>query len=93
MLHAYPDGPGPLIFSLAIRGECVEAVVQGPRLRHPTGPARNRGLGMGVALINSLADRAEFRESSEIGTEVRMQFRRPVDVPEVLAGSGLGSGR
>lgn len=76
ILHAYPDGPGPLVFSMTIQGDSIEAVVrdQGSGIR--PGPARNRGLGMGVTLINSLADRAEF-QSSELGTEVRMRFNRP----------------
>jgi anti-sigma regulatory factor (Ser/Thr protein kinase) len=81
VLHAYPTIPGPLIFSLAIRGDCIEAVVrdQGNGIR--PGAGRNRGLGMGVTLINSLADRAEF-ESSELGTEVRMRFTRPACGPD-----------
>ena len=78
VLHAYPDGPGPLIFSLAVRGTYIEAVVRDHGCGIRPGPAPNRGLGMGVVLINSLADRAEF-ESSEMGTELRMRFRLPVD--------------
>jgi serine/threonine-protein kinase RsbW len=79
VLHAYPDNPGPLIVSLAARGDSIEAVVrdQGGGIR--PGPGHNRGLGMGLTLINSLADRAEF-QSSELGTEVRMQFRCPLSV-------------
>jgi anti-sigma regulatory factor (Ser/Thr protein kinase) len=81
VLHAYPSIPGPLIFSLAIRGDSIEAVVrdQGNGIR--PGAGRNRGLGMGVTLINSLADRAEF-ESSELGTEVRMRFTRAARAPQ-----------
>jgi len=83
VLHAYDATPGPLILSLAVQGDSVELVVrdQGSGIR--PGAGRNRGLGMGVTLINSLADRAEF-ESSEFGTEVRMRFRRPACVPEPL---------
>jgi serine/threonine-protein kinase RsbW len=90
ILHAYTSIPGPLIFSLAVRGDSIEAVVrdQGNGIRPDAG--RNRGLGMGVTLINSLADRAEF-ESSELGTEVRMQFTRPAPVPEPLEGVSLGA--
>jgi len=90
VLHAYPEGPGPLIFSLAVRAESIEAVIrdQGAGIR--PGPARTRGLGMGVALINSLADRAEF-QSSEMGTEVRMRFRRPDKLPETLGRLRLGA--
>jgi serine/threonine-protein kinase RsbW len=83
VLHAYPSAHGPLIFSLAVRGDAVEAVVRDHGTGIRPGVGRNRGLGMGVTLINSLADRAEF-ESSELGTEVRMRFRRPVRTPESL---------
>jgi serine/threonine-protein kinase RsbW len=83
VLHAYPSTPGPLIFSLAVRGDSIEAVVrdQGTGIR--PGAGRSRGLGMGVTLINALADRAEF-ESSELGTEVRMRFKRRVATPASL---------
>lgn len=84
VLHAYPQTPGPLIFSLAVSGDSIEAVVrdQGTGIR--PGLARNRGLGMGVTLINSLADRAEF-QSSELGTEVKMRFRLPATRSKVAA--------
>ena len=44
ILHAYPATPGPLIFSIAVCSEVVEATVrdQGSGIR--PGPARNRGL-------------------------------------------------
>lgn len=80
VLHAYPSTPGPLIFSLVVRGEAIEAVVRDHGIGIRPGAGRKRGLGMGVTLINSLADRAEF-ESSELGTEVRLRFRRPVRTP------------
>ena len=88
VLHAYPSTPGPLIFSLAVHGDSIEAVVrdQGTGIR--PGAGRNRGLGMGVTLINALADRAEF-ESSDLGTEVRMHFKRSVRVPGSLADLGV----
>jgi serine/threonine-protein kinase RsbW len=83
VLHAYDATPGPLIFSLAVQGDSIEFVVRDQGCGIRPGAARNRGLGMGVTLINSLADRAEF-ESSELGTEVRMRFKRPACVPEPL---------
>lgn len=84
VLHAYPSSPGPLIFSLSTKGDWVEAVVRDQGCGIRMGAGRNRGLGMGVTLINSLADRAEF-ESSELGTEVRMRFRRPRPAPAPLS--------
>lgn len=90
VLHAYPAAPGPLIFSMAVRADAVEVVVRDRGCGIRPGPARNRGLGMGVALINSLADRAEFETAPGTGTEVRMTFRRPVAVPERLGRLNLG---
>jgi serine/threonine-protein kinase RsbW len=83
VLHAYDATPGPLIFSLVVRGDSIELVVRDQGCGIRPGMGRNRGLGMGVTLINALADRAEF-ESSELGTEVRMRFRRPAFVPGLL---------
>jgi serine/threonine-protein kinase RsbW len=83
VLHAYDATPGPLIFSLVVRGDSIELVVRDQGCGIRPGMGRNRGLGMGVTLINAMADRAEF-ESSELGTEVRMRFRRPACVPEPL---------
>jgi serine/threonine-protein kinase RsbW len=80
VLHAYPVTPGPLIFSLAVNGDIVEAIVRDQGCGIRPGSCPNRGLGMGVTLINSLAERAEF-ESSELGTEVRMRFRRVASEP------------
>jgi serine/threonine-protein kinase RsbW len=81
VLHAYPSTPGPLIFSLAVSGDSIEAVVRDQGNGIDPGAGRNHGLGMGVTLINSLADRAEF-ESSELGTEVRMRFTRQARVAQ-----------
>jgi anti-sigma regulatory factor (Ser/Thr protein kinase) len=88
VLHAYPSTPGPLIFSLAVEGDTIEAIVRDHGCGIRPGSGRNRGLGMGVALINALADRAEF-ESSDLGTEVRMHFKRSVRVPGSLADLGV----
>jgi anti-sigma regulatory factor (Ser/Thr protein kinase) len=90
VLHAYLTSPGPLIFSLAIRADTVEAVVRDRGAGIRPGYVRNRGLGLGVGLINALADRAEFESSAAAGTEVRMMFRRSVRVPETLSRLSVG---
>jgi len=90
VLHAYPDEPGPLIFSLATHADSVEAVVRDRGCGITPGAARNRGLGMGVAVINTLADRVEFESERGSGTEVRMLFKRPVLVPDALGRFSLG---
>ena len=91
VLHAYPTEPGPMIFSLAIHADSVEAVVRDRGCGITPGSVRNRGLGMGVAVINTMADRAEFESERGNGTEVRMMFRRPVPVPEALSRLSLAS--
>jgi anti-sigma regulatory factor (Ser/Thr protein kinase) len=90
VLHAYPTEPGPLIFSLAVDADSVEAVVRDRGCGITPGSIRNRGLGMGVAVINTLADRAVFESERGSGTEVRMTFRRPVPVPDELSRFSLG---
>jgi serine/threonine-protein kinase RsbW len=90
VLHAYPTESGPLIFSLAIHADSVEAVVRDRGCGITPGSIRNRGLGMGVAVINTLADRAEFESERGSGTEVRMLFRRPMLVPETLSRLSFG---
>ena len=90
VLHAYPSQPGPMIFGLAVHADHVEAVVKDRGCGITPGSIRNRGLGMGVAVINTVADRAEFESERGNGTEVRMTFRRPVPVPEALSRLSLG---
>ncbi len=76
VLHAYPLGSGPLMFSLVIRGRQTEAVVRdrGCGMRRPS--TSRRGLGMGVVVISALADQAQFKSDACTGTEVRMTFGR-----------------
>ena len=80
VLHAYPAADGPLIFALAVHSDTIEVVVRDHGCGMRPGCMRNRGLGMGVVVINSLADRAEFETDRTGGTEVRMTFRRPAPV-------------
>lgn len=90
VLHAYRAGPGPLIFSLAIRADAVEAVVRDRGRGIRPGSIRNRGLGMGMSVVNMLADRAEVESDHATGTEVRMTFSRPIPVPEALSRLSFG---
>ena len=68
--------PGPLIFSVAVQGDRVDATVRDHGCGIRPGLGSRSGLGMGITLMNALAERVEV-ESSGIGTEVRMRFRRP----------------
>ena len=90
VIHAYPDQPGPLRIDLALEHEGVEVVVRdhGGGIRH-TPPAEGR-MSVGLALIRTLAERAEFRDAPDGGTEVRMTFARQDSVapPPPIAPAG-----
>jgi serine/threonine-protein kinase RsbW len=77
VLHAYPRGTGPLQFELRARDDAIEAIVRDhgvgirPRLRS----SRSQIAGIGIPVIQSLAQRVQFgRPASDGGTEVRMEF-------------------
>jgi serine/threonine-protein kinase RsbW len=78
ILHAYGDRPGPMSVELrAGPGEVVVRVCdQGSGIRQtlPDGD----GLKVGMALMSALAERAEFIDVPDGGTEVRLSFRAPV---------------
>jgi serine/threonine-protein kinase RsbW len=75
VLHAYDDGPGPLLVALDVDGNDVEVVVRdrGSGIQYVATAASDR-MGVGLAVISALADRAEFLSRPDGGTEVRMSF-------------------
>ncbi|MGO9792643.1 MAG: ATP-binding protein [Solirubrobacteraceae bacterium] len=75
VLHAYPGGSGPLIMSVA-SGSGVNVTVEdrGTGIRQ-VAPSDQR-MGVGLAVMSALADRAEFESSIDGGTTVRMSFKR-----------------
>ncbi len=93
VLHAYPAAatPGALVVTLSIEGDSVDAVVRDHGCGIRAGPSPRGGLGMGLALIQSLTEQADCA-SSELGTAVHMQFRA-TRASEPLAGSVRRSGR
>jgi anti-sigma regulatory factor (Ser/Thr protein kinase) len=74
VLHAYGGEPGPLQMSLEINEESFDVSVRdhGGGLRRVSS-AENR-MGVGLAVISALANRAEFQSAPGEGTEVRMSF-------------------
>jgi serine/threonine-protein kinase RsbW len=74
VLHAYDGKPGPLVVGLAIRADGIDATVRdwGSGIQQ-VGPSDER-MGVGLAVISALADRAEFISAPDGGTEVRMTF-------------------
>jgi serine/threonine-protein kinase RsbW len=75
ILHAYGDRPGPMSVELRSHPDAVVVRVcdQGQGIRQ-TMPDRD-GLKVGLALMGAVADRAEFINIPDGGTEVRLSFR------------------
>jgi anti-sigma regulatory factor (Ser/Thr protein kinase) len=74
VVHAYPDGEGPLEIAAYVGDDRVTVVVRDegrgivPRTDSP-------GLGLGLPLIATLAEALELGTGAEDCTEVRMTFR------------------
>jgi serine/threonine-protein kinase RsbW len=83
ILHAYADEPGPMSVELRMPGGNVEVTVRdrGCGIRQAI-PEHDR-LKVGFALMSALADRAEFVNLAEGGTEVRLSFTSRA-VPDAL---------
>ena len=73
VVHAYEDEPGPLLVSLALSREqlAVSVLDRGAGIDSP--PSEHE-LGLGLPVIQALAQRAELRSPPEGGTEVWMAF-------------------
>jgi anti-sigma regulatory factor (Ser/Thr protein kinase) len=76
VLHAYADEPGPLTIRLDVTPDGVDALVRdrGSGIQR-VAPGVDR-MGVGLAVISALADRAEFLSGPDGGTDVRMSFTR-----------------
>jgi serine/threonine-protein kinase RsbW len=78
VLHAYEGAEGPLEIDVHAGPEAVEVVVRdrgcgiGPPLSEP-----REDSGIGLSVIRALAGRAEFSDTADRGTEVRMAFAAP----------------
>jgi serine/threonine-protein kinase RsbW len=81
ILHAYGARPGPMSVELRSHPAAVVARVcdQGQGIRQ-TMPDTD-GLKVGLALMSAVADRAEFINIPDGGTEVRLSFRAPSGRP------------
>lgn len=77
IVHAYGDEPGPMSVELEVIPGAVEVRVRdhghGIRQAAPD----QEGLKVGLALMTAVADRAEFIDAPDGGTEVRLGFRAP----------------
>jgi serine/threonine-protein kinase RsbW len=83
ILHAYGDRPGPMSVELRSHPDAVVVRVcdQGRGIRQ-TVPDHD-GLKVGLALMSAVADRAEFINIPDGGSEVRLSFRAPTGRPGI----------
>ncbi len=74
VLHAYVGAPGPLVVTVEINADGVGVAVhdRGAGIRS-LAPSEDR-MGVGLALIDALADRVELRAVPGGGTEVQMKL-------------------
>ncbi len=75
VLHAYPDGTGPLSVSLNITDAGIEVLVRDHGIGIPEiASDDDRVQGVGLPVIRALAQHADFRTLADGGTEVWMLF-------------------
>lgn len=77
VLHAYADGHGPLEVELSAGAEGLEVIVRdhGLGLRPEAGTPQDASAGIGLPVIQALADRVDLRDVPGGGTEVAMRFQ------------------
>jgi serine/threonine-protein kinase RsbW len=74
VVHAYPSGTGPLIVSVGVTPDRVDVLVRDRGTGIQRVSATEDRMGVGLAVISALADRAEFLSRPGSGTDVRMSF-------------------
>ncbi len=74
--HAYEGAPGPMAVHLEADDACVEVTICDHGIGLDDALAPEDHVGVGLALIDALADRSEFLTLPQGGTQVRMAFHR-----------------
>ncbi len=78
-LHAYPEGEtGPMLVAIECLSHGVKVVIRDHGHGITRISSRSDRMGLGLAVINALSDRAEFRSLPGGGTEVRILFSQPI---------------
>src|ERR1700758_2513512 len=73
VMHAYGGEPGPLKVKMFVTGEGIEVVVRDEGVgMSALAPVEDRLQGVGMPVMQALAERADFRTGESGGTEVRM---------------------
>jgi hypothetical protein len=76
VMHAYGEDVGPMTVDFDLGGEEIEVSVRDRGHGIQGVSAAHDRMGVGLAVISALADRSEFVNIPEGGTEVRMSFAR-----------------
>ena len=74
VIHAYPDGEGPMEVQAALGADELSVVVRDEG-RGVVPRADSPGLGLGLPLIATLTESLELGTGDDEATEVRMTFR------------------
>jgi serine/threonine-protein kinase RsbW len=74
VIHAYPEGEGPMEVSAVLGKEQLSVVVRDEG-RGVVPRADSPGLGLGLPLIATLTESLELGTGADDATEVRMTFR------------------
>jgi serine/threonine-protein kinase RsbW len=78
VLHAYPDGEGPLQVEIELTGETLEVLVRDHGIGIEASQAKAQGEpGIGLPVMEALASKLDMDEPSSGGTDVRMTFATP----------------
>src|SRR3954452_8178983 len=81
VVHAYPNGEGPMALRATVDDDLLRVVVADegrgilPRADSPRPRPASPGLGLGLPLIATLAESLELGTGTREETEVRMTFR------------------
>jgi len=98
VMHAYDGEEGPLELEVHVRDDALAVLVRdqgvGIDIRRPRDQADNDDaqIGMGIAVIDALAEHVAFAEVPTGGTEVRMEFPLRKSNPFALAATTSSSG-
>jgi anti-sigma regulatory factor (Ser/Thr protein kinase) len=92
VLHAYGGGIGPLIVELELSDQQLAVLVADRGVGIGDAAPADGRLGVGLPMMQTLADRAQFRDAAAGGTEVELAFgwdsRGPPTLQTGVGGTG-----
>ncbi len=86
VVHAYEGEPGPLKICMYVTDVGLEVAINDEGIGMPDlAEVSERGQGVGIPVMQALADRTEFRSLEPRGTEVRLLFNAERDGRRLFA--------